>query len=352
LFLLLSGGWLALSYLQYGPPVVERLIGVELVGSAIRSGEGNRPGLDWRPTFYYLGRAAPWSLLAVWGLWRVWGRPAPEAGERRFERFLFCWFAAGLILFSLVSHQRGDLIWPIIPAGALLAGRELARLTRAWTPRASSLLVAGTVLVAVSAAAAFHSRTLASNPFVPTTTAVRQLAAEIERVGGTEFPLTHVDAPMSLQFYLNTLRPAVPVERAARLLAGADPAFVAVADVGPLEAARAPGDPPWHVLLTAAAGSDGSLARIVGNRRELEADEGCAFCFGALCVRSHGARLLLATEHELRFAAAASGGDVILTNESAAPWRVQVFVLAGERRSAEDCRLAAGETRVIPFRVR
>jgi hypothetical protein len=200
-----------------------------------------------------------------------------------------------------------------------------------------------TVLVAVSAVAWFHFWSLASNRFVLRTSAVRQLASEIERRGGTEFPLTHVDSPMTLQFYLNTLRPAVPVERAARLLAGAEPAFVAVADRRALEAARAPGDPPWHVVLAAAD------ATIVGNRPELAAEDGSAFCFGALSVRSHGARLLLATERELRFAATAERGDVVLDNESAQAWRVQVSVVTAAGPVTEDCRLAPGASRVVPF---
>ena len=41
---------------------------------------------------------------------------------------------AGLILFSIAAHQRSRLIFPIMPALALLTGRELARLVARWKP--------------------------------------------------------------------------------------------------------------------------------------------------------------------------------------------------------------------------
>src|SRR6266481_3078479 len=125
LFLALTCGWFLLAYREFGRPLAAKMLGQEFIGHAVEGG-GHFPGaLIYQQPLYYLGRAAPWSLLAYYGLWRVWRRPAQEALERRFERFLFCWFVPGLALFSLAPHQRGDLLWPLMPAGALIAGREL-----------------------------------------------------------------------------------------------------------------------------------------------------------------------------------------------------------------------------------
>ena len=59
LFLLLTAGWLALSYWQLGPPVLEKLLGKELKAHAASTSDGRLPGtLFWQPCLYYLGRAA------------------------------------------------------------------------------------------------------------------------------------------------------------------------------------------------------------------------------------------------------------------------------------------------------
>lgn len=131
LFLLIVGGWFGLAWLGEGQALIDKLIGRELVGHVVKDRKSGLPStLLWQQPLFNLGRAAPWSLLAYYGMWRFWRRPAAADDERRFERFLVCWFGVGLLLFSLAPHQRADLLWPLMPAAALIAGRELARLTR------------------------------------------------------------------------------------------------------------------------------------------------------------------------------------------------------------------------------
>src|SRR5690606_7374135 len=79
---------------------------------------------------YLLARFFPFSLFFFYALWRVFRRPAGDVAERRLERFLACWVLAGLVLFSLAAHHRADLLLPLWPACALLAGRAMARLAR------------------------------------------------------------------------------------------------------------------------------------------------------------------------------------------------------------------------------
>jgi len=72
-------------------------------------------------------RALSFSLPFFLALWRVIRYPAGNPGERHFERFLTCWILFGLLIFSLVRHQRADLLLPLWPACALFAVREMAR---------------------------------------------------------------------------------------------------------------------------------------------------------------------------------------------------------------------------------
>ena len=189
LFLLVTAGWLALSYWQLGPPVLEKLLGKELKAHAVTASGGRLPGsLFWQPFLYYLGRAAPWSLLAYYGLWRIWRSPDPEAGLRRFERFLFCWFGFGLFVFSMAPHQRADLLWPLMPAGALIAGRELERLTQSLRPTLFYPCFAALLAVAMGGFALYYLGPRGHTTIIQQTVSLKMLAGELERRGGKSSP--------------------------------------------------------------------------------------------------------------------------------------------------------------------
>jgi len=272
LYLLVAGGWFWLAYHQVGKPLTDKFFGKELASAAISEGDHQPGTLFYRPPLYYLGRGAPWSLVAYFGLWCVWRWPAANSPERRFERFLFCWFVAGLFCFCMAPHQRADLLWPIIPAGALLAGRELDRLRTRLSVRGLKLGkafdVGFAILVAlmVSGYALHYLGPQSRTSIVRQTKALETLALQLARDPGADFPLAHIDDPMALQVYLNTWRPRISFEQAAELLRGTEPAFVAVANLPKLEAARKPNDPPMYTL------TDGQPcpARVVGNRPQFE----------------------------------------------------------------------------------
>lgn len=123
---------------------------------------------------------------------------------------------------------------------------------------------------------------------------------------------------------------------------------MAVDDLNQLQLARKPDDPPWFTLFSDAANSNNCPARIVANRPDLNIADQFAFCFGHLFVRAHGARLIGATEPELRFAASGSAGEIIIANESAAARKVRVCVVEDGKRLVQECVLAGNETRSIP----
>ncbi|MFZ4573114.1 MAG: ArnT family glycosyltransferase [Phycisphaerales bacterium] len=130
-FLAICGGWFWLAVATGGQPVIDKLIGRELVGHAVaaESGKGllSRP---YQPLLYFLARFLPWSPIALLSLVRVWRKPAAAGPDRRLERFCFWWVVLGLVVFSIPGHQRADLLLPLLPGAAVLVGRALAERTR------------------------------------------------------------------------------------------------------------------------------------------------------------------------------------------------------------------------------
>jgi 4-amino-4-deoxy-L-arabinose transferase-like glycosyltransferase len=352
LFFLITAGWFYLAYLDQGQALVDKMIGKELVGNAIQNKKNILPGtLIWQQPLFYLGRAAPWSLLACCGVWRIWKRPSKQALERRFERFLCCWFLAGLFLFSLSSHQRADLLWPLMPAAALIAGRELAR----WAARfPARRLRCGTLisvaLLLIGFGIYYHLGRL-RQPAIQRTLALRNFAEKFEAQAGPEFPLTFLaaagaqqpDAPPALQVYLNVYRRPVSAERAAGLLRGSEAAFVALDDPGKLAHWCHPGDPPLLTVL-GGDGGRGLQTRIVGNRPGFSPHRGYALAYGPFDVRTTNARLLLATQRLLRVRAESDACSVVASNTSAVAAPIRVEILQGERRQKQERILASCES--------
>lgn len=352
LFFLITAGWFYLAYLDQGQALIDKMIGKELVGNAIKNKKDNLPGtLIWQQPLYYLGRAAPWSLLAYYGIWRIWKRPSKQVPERRFERFLCCWFLAGLLLLGLSPHQRADLLWPLMPAAALIAGRELAR----WAGRFDARRLRNGTLISVTVwvigFGIYYHLVRLQQPVIQRTMALRDFAEKFEAEAGPEFPLTFLDtrgpqlsdAPPALQVYLNVYRRPVAAERVARMLRGPEAAFVALDDPDKLAPWRRSDDPP---LITILSGDGGTVlqTRIVGNRPSLSPHRSYAFAYGPFDVRMTDARLLLATQRLLRLRATSDTCSVSLSNASAVVAPIRVEISHGERSHKRERVLAAYES--------
>lgn len=268
LFVVLTFGWFAAACAWGGDAVFDKLVRKELLNPTYDE-PGARPPLFarvWIPTLYLLGRFLPASLFTAVGCWRVLLHPTrresgnsptgpgtPEAvtmlapatsrpdtadDKRRLERFLFCWLAVGLIIFAFPKHQRADLLMPLLPPAAILAGRELACLTRKFSP-ARTLAAAAAVCAILFPIYGWYSYHIsrAGKDLVKRTVVLRDLATRLQQEYPVHPRLVYLDTPFTLQFYLNTKEPPVSPEEAARLLSATNSVWVAVRDYPKLLAA-------------------------------------------------------------------------------------------------------------------
>jgi 4-amino-4-deoxy-L-arabinose transferase-like glycosyltransferase len=266
LFLAITLGWFGLAYRQMGRDLIDQIFRNELVGHIVTSKRGAGPFSQfYKPWLYFLVRFAPWSLAACVGLVRVCRRPATDESERRFERFLFCWCVLGLALFGIGAHVRGDLVFPIIPAAALLAGRELERWTQSVRERTCTWGLGVAVAIGLGLVWLNYHHLEASKPYTKQTRGMQILAKQFRELGGVSGPLTHVDDPFSLQFYLNTMQTTVTVHRAAMMLQGQAAAFVAVRNLTALTNELAGATNNLHILARWPASGE-AFVTIVGNQ--------------------------------------------------------------------------------------
>lgn len=347
LYLLICGGWFGLAYLEMGQPLIDKMIGRELVGHSLGAEESGAGGAFYQPllnvVFFYL----PWSILALIAWWRVWKTPALDGETRRFERFLFCWFFVGLLMFSLSGHQHGRLIYPLIPAAALLVGRELARWLASFSWPKTRRLVAAATICTLAFLAIYHHVILRSSGHARDAMAMQALADNVSRSLGTQFPLSHVDDPFVVQFYLNTFRPMITPQQAVALLRGEADTFLVVEDMDKIQANLGTNAPPLFEFFPTRL-HNGHVVRVVGNHPKLEWTDHMAAIFGPLLLRMDGVKLLRERGNTLVFERQSKPGTrVIITNASAEGQQVRVRFAGDAPGIVQERWLASGDTWVI-----
>lgn len=224
LLLAIAGGWFALAYWRLGSALVDKMIGDELVRQAVAGDRGESPfeGIPL-PFAYFLSRFLPWSFLACLAAWRVWKQPAADPAERRFERFLTCQVAAGILLFSFAGHKRPDHLFPLLPAAALLAGRELARLRWLAAPGRCLAVAGAAVAMALAFATPYYFLGVGRTKYAIRTAGMAVLAGEIRRAAPNA-EITFFNSPYALQYFLGSMRQRATKHQAVRLLTtGFDP---------------------------------------------------------------------------------------------------------------------------------
>jgi len=344
-YLAITLGWLGLASWSLGGAVLERLIGRELLGHSVLPKGDSHPGeAFYLPALYFLATFLPWSLVACAGFWRVAKRPAGAPEARRFERVLFSFFFVGLLALSLASHQRRDLVFPLIPAAALLCGREIASRIPPRSARAFRLALLGIPSTMLAVLVGYQFAGYNRTSVVRETGWTKEFARRIEETVGRSFPLAHVKAPFAVQIYLDTFRRNLSLERAIELLEGPETAFVAVREgsLEPEDLRRLEGAAKHEV----ARGPEGPrpFLRVLGNHPRLEASPSAALVTGDLYLRYENLRLV--EDGEGGFVLAPTGGDYAfhVTNEGSDPRGVTVEIATGEEREGEERTLRPGET--------
>lgn len=93
---------------------------------------------------------APWSALLPGALAEVHHSRPAATGSAKADRFALVYFWATFVFFTFSGSRRSYYLLPILPAGAMLVGRTLARdLAELW-PLARTLLVGGYFVVATA----------------------------------------------------------------------------------------------------------------------------------------------------------------------------------------------------------
>lgn len=281
-YLLLVGGWFLWAWYDWGQPLIDRMIYRELVGHAVASHDATGgPGSGfWKPPLYFLGRTLPWGFVAVLAVIHAIRRADEQPERRRAQRFLTCTFLGGMLVFSLASHQRGDLIWPLVLPAAILAAPELVRMAAGWPARTRRWLPTALVLLVLLTQAVYQGLARRTEPSLRS----YALGQAIRGGPGADFPLSFgvkyaAQVPLGTNRYLTW-----PTQYEPALLD--EPAvYVAVETPDALVARlQAAGHAAW--VLTRSPGGWG----VVANRPDWSPAPSTRLLMGALVVSVEQAR--------------------------------------------------------------
>jgi 4-amino-4-deoxy-L-arabinose transferase-like glycosyltransferase len=192
--LLLPGvAWYADQYLRYGDWVVR-----EIGGDSLRAEiSGALPRLrhagyeyGWRALVHFL----PFSPLMILGVARAIRetRRGATPAERNLAWLMLLWLALVLAVLVPKGTYRVRYLSPVLPVLTLLAGRELARLTRERVPSAAVRAAGGLVLAAAFILAAFPPGYRREGGAAGISAMKRMLA---ERLGGPLSPVPSLLPP-------------------------------------------------------------------------------------------------------------------------------------------------------------
>jgi 4-amino-4-deoxy-L-arabinose transferase-like glycosyltransferase len=311
IFLVLCGGWFLAAYLQMGKGLVDVMLGKELLGHVVQEKDGGPFSQGYLPILYVCRCFVPWVILSLVGWWRVIRHPAGSDEERRFERFVFAWFTGGLLIFSGAAHQRPDLIFPLVPPAALLAGREFARLVGNRSLKQLAPALAGIAVVGLTAIVYKYGYANRNKEDVLRTRGMRELASQIQQLGRGEFPLTHVDSSVALQFFLRTKRPWTSIDEAARLLISPSATFVVVKNLTALQNQLGTNGPALYKVASWQGRKDKLF--IVSNHPKLEWTDQMGFVMPPVQVKLRSIDSVHIRDWDFEFASSKGRGEVLIS---------------------------------------
>jgi hypothetical protein len=192
---------------------------------------------------------------------------------------------------------------------------------------------------------------LQRSPRVQETLEAQQIARLIVERLGADTPLTYVDSPFAVQFYLNRIRPPVSFQRAADLLRGNAAAWVVVRDFARLELELGPGDGRFHEVMRWPLTGEPWI-RVVGNHPFPITNQPVALLIGDIRVEEQ----FLHLEHPrqnyrrgtaLDFRGNAAQGRLRIENQGDSPRAVRIRIFdetAGTAATEVESNLPPGAT--------
>jgi hypothetical protein len=257
-------------------------------------------------------------------MWHIWAHPAPDDRRRRFDRFCFCWFLGGLLVFAISPHNPARLLYPVIPPAALIAGCEADRLTRGLRPVARVVGCAVVIVIALTVFTLKYHRWDHGREHVRRTLAILRMHDAIASRVGEDFPLTYTrDVPFALQLTFNSMRPAVTNRNAAALLRSEVPAFVLVRDATSVRRRMGHGAPPVYEIVGVSIGSTPYLS-LLSNRPELGDSDPVAIGLGSLRVVLTRVKLGATQDGMIVVAPETPTAQMVVTNGGSTPTTVDV----------------------------
>lgn len=221
--------WFGGAYLELGQPLIDKMIHDELLGHAVSvEDHGRMLSGFYKPTLYYLSRFAPWSLIAFCSFIQILKKRKITYPGDLMDRYLLCYFLFGIIIFSVPPHQRPDHLFPLIPATALLAGKQLqtffTQRTRSTHNLFLFLIFVPLLFIAGTIAYTYTSRVNDRN--IQRTRQIKIYAQQFLEQVGPSFPFIYHKTRYGIQFHLNSMSPLVSAKEAALVLNSEYAAFV------------------------------------------------------------------------------------------------------------------------------
>lgn len=231
LFLAIAGGWFAWAVLTLGQPVIDKMLGRELVGHVVANDKGDPLWSTLlHPPLWFFGLFMPWAAATLVALWRLFRHPPVSPRRRRFLRFMACWLLVGLVALCLTPHKRMILSLPMLLPAAVLAGSEIARLfARMPVPRQLALWSGLSVCTVVALQVYHHHLRDESDDRIADSRAVLSAAdalAEWQRLGADVRWSRRL--PTALRYFTPGHPPAVMAGEEQGFLARPGPGVIAV----------------------------------------------------------------------------------------------------------------------------
>ncbi len=233
LFLLIALGWFGLAWLSAQSALTDKMLRDELINQAVGKDSIWNLTRLLKPALYFTADALPWSILTGIGLWRIWKHPPADPQHRRFLRFSFYWFVGGLTLFSLATHQRADLLTPLLAPAGWIAAREAVRIFSSITIPMWRRIGFGATVAAGLFLAVYQEIRGTQNHRIALSVEMRQLAREVRPHLDHNTPLYSIDAPFAFQFYMESANPMLSVEDAVAVLTQYPAPVIAVSEQYP-----------------------------------------------------------------------------------------------------------------------